>query len=705
MQIIRDIKSIPVFRLLSAIIIGILAVKWVEIPFQLAFACAFVAFIFLIAGLLFRLGLKPGIAWLNGIFVYMIFISTGILSMKGFQSGIHVIPDSSKEIWLGEMITEPVLKNKLARFEISLFHDSTSRNRSKSQVLMQVGSGFILPHAGQIIVLKTRPERIPGPMNPGEFDYAEYLRSNGILYKCFVKESDWKILPSPGKITIGLLALRVKSSLWEKIENLESGNKNLGVLYAISLGSKDLLTPEIRESYAVTGAMHVLVVSGQHIALIWMVLGYIFVWLKDIKGGLYIQFFLISGLIWFYSFMTGITASVVRASGMFTLVSLGRIIQKESSIYNSLSVSAFFGLLLFPQWLTDAGFQLSYIAVLSIVFFQPKIASLWEPRRWIVQQIWEITSVSIAAQIGTLPLTLFYFNRFPPWFIISNIVVIPIVTLIMILFIIMLLFMMIPFLFSLFLKIILLLIGVMNMALADIERLPTPGMDMIYLTGFQMFLFSLLILAITFFISYRKNYLIILGLISLLLIISSGSFRKFKVRFKNEMILFSVPGKMMLGLFENEKGLFLHNAADSVNIESIFNYRCRPFVVQNRIRVFEIAGLDDSSKYGPGFRKIPGDQNYFYRYKGLSILILNDPAFFKGFHSEKMLDSDILIVNNRIPFRRKDQQVLFRSRQLVISSACSKNLKFNRNDNIIILSDSLFDIRKDGYFRFAEFGK
>jgi competence protein ComEC len=695
---IRDIKSIPVFRPFLGLVTGIAAERFITFSWQFLILVMIVLFLILMLAQLFRIALKPIYSWLPGIFINLIFVFTGALSINCYHSGNKLISDTTKEIWVGEVLNDPVIKNRTARFEMSLFIDSEGITRSKTQVLIQIGSSFVVPEAGQILVLKTKPERVQGPMNPGEFNYASYLESNGILYRSFVKEGEWRIVTSNDEFNLQYLAGKVKKKLWEKIENQEAGNENLGVLYALSLGSKDLLTPEIKETYSSTGAMHVLVVSGQHIALIWMVLSYIFLWINQIRGGKYIQFFLITGLIWFYSFMTGITASVVRASGMFTMVSLGKIIQKESSIYNSLCVSAFLGLLIWPQWLTDPGFQLSYIAVLSIVFFQPKVSALWTPKYWIIQKVWEIASVSIAAQIGTLPLTLFYFNRFPPWFILSNIVVIPLVTLLMILFIIMLFFMMIPLIFAVLLKLILFLIGIMNSSLYYIERLPSPEMDIIYLNNFQMFCFVITLLTSIFFIRYRKNSFLLVGLTALLFLVSAGTYRQYKTSQRSEMVLFSTPGRMIVGFFTGERGLFIHNAPDTTDISGTLNFKCKPYLVRNRIKESDLVSLSDTLKLLYSFRNLPGKYNYYLRFKEKSLIILNDPVYYSGMNSKIVLKSDLLVVNDRIPKVWKGHNSIFLAKQLIISSAPSKYKQFTKYDSWIIKMDSIYDTRSLGAF-------
>ena len=700
MQFIRDIKSVPVLRPLIGLIAGILFGIRISFPFNVLIIWLLSALFILLVILYFGFANKHNYQWLSGLVVLVVLFCMGVFVVNVSQRKLNIIPEGSNNIWLGEVITTPVLKNNYARFEIFLFRDSIPQNKYKTQVLVEIDYNSRIPRAGQFMVLRTKPERIQGPMNPYEFDYASYLQRNGILYRCFIKSGESLILDIPEKKSIRLLTLHLRDALWNRIESQMPGNRNLGVLYAISLGSKDLLTPEIRESYAETGAMHVLVVSGQHVALIWLVLSYIFIWMKVIPGGKYLESFLIIGLIWFYSLMTGMTASIVRSSFMFTLVTLGKTIQKESSIYNSMAVSAFFGLIFVPNWLIDAGFQLSYIAVLSIVFFQPRISSLLKPKRWIFLKMWEICSVSIAAQIGTLPLTLFYFNRFPPWFILSNLVVIPLVTIIMTVFILMLLFLMIPLLFSLILRILLFLIDIMNQSVRFIENLPAPELDMIYLSDFQMICFVLVIMALVFFIRYRKNYYFISGGVFLFLLFSQGTLKKYNSLRQSEVIVFSVPGIMMMGVLNGNSGVFLHNAPDSSDITGAFNYKCKPLLIRERIGIRKVLALSDSAKLSDSFIPIPGKKNYLIRIADKSLIILNDPDYYKGFKSTLPVKADMIIVNSRLPKTRKGQTQLFFTDQLIISSACPKYIEFNLLEKSIVKADSISDIRISGAFRY-----
>jgi competence protein ComEC len=697
MQMIRDIKAIPVLRPLIALVFGIVIGKSIGGSMIYLFAFMFLSLITFLFILFFRIALKPRHSSLIGILIFGWFVTCGMLINKVFYFNHKVIPGNPNEYWMGEVLSSPVIKNKLVRFDMKLFDDSVPQVKYNTQVMMQIGPGVLLPQPGQIICFKTTPERIQGPANPGEFNFAAYMESRGFLYRCFIREGEWSYISTHNQWSLRLLTLKLRVILWNKIESLEPQNKNLGVLYALVLGSKELLTPEIREAYAATGAMHVLAVSGLHVGMIWMVLGFIFIWLKELPGGKYLQFFVIAGLIWFYAIMTGATPSVVRSAGMFSLVSLGKIIQKETSVYNSLSVSAFFGLLINPQWLTDAGFQLSYTAVLSIVFFQPRISTLFTPSNWLMKKIWDISSVSIAAQIGTLPLTFFYFNRFPPWFIVSNLIVIPLVTVVMILFIVMLLFIMLPAVFSLILKILLFIIGLMNTSLSFIEGLPGPALDRIYLSDFQLFCFVLMLLGIIWFIKYRNNFFLVSGLVSLLLFTTEGTIRKQFSGRQAELVLFSAPGKMIMGIIEGKSGMFFHNFPDSVDISQSFNYTCKPFIVKRGIAKVEVKGLKDSMSLPTGFQTIPGKFNYFFRSGNITVIVLNDASFFRGMRSFNTLKSDILILNSRMPDVLRGQDPLFKTNLLVVSTAVSRYLQFESGERTVIQCDSIIDTRFSGF--------
>ena len=171
--------------------------------------------------------------------------------------------------------------------------------------------------------------------------------------------------------------------------------------------------------------MHVLAVSGLHVGIIFFILNFLLTPLNRNKRLLKIKLFLLVGALWFYAFLTGLSPSVMRSCTMFSFIVVGENLNKRTNIYNTLAASAFLLMLINPLIIFGAGFQLSYIAVISIVFFQPRLAALVAVKNRILKYVWDLFTVSVAVQIGTAPISIFYFHQFPVYFWLSNFIVIP----------------------------------------------------------------------------------------------------------------------------------------------------------------------------------------------------------------------------------------------------------------------------------------
>ncbi len=279
--------------------------------------------------------------------------------------------------------------------------------------------------AGQTIEFSSRIDSLDMPKNPFGFDYSQYLQLNGVQGSIFLNPGEWKLVD--GSVH-GLKqhALNARQTLVGLLEKAGLEGNELGLASTLVLGYKSSIDAEVKQSYMNAGAMHVLAVSGMHVGIVCAVLELL---MMALGGNLAFRLkrVLIILLLWTYAFITGLSPSVLRATVMFTFVELGRLIRREMSIYNTLAASAFLLLAINPDMLFKAGFQLSYAAVVGIVTLQPRIVSLIRVnrKRRILRYVWELTAVSVAAQIATLPFCLYYFERTPVYFWLSNIIVSP----------------------------------------------------------------------------------------------------------------------------------------------------------------------------------------------------------------------------------------------------------------------------------------
>ncbi len=268
--------------------------------------------------------------------------------------------------------------------------------------------------------------RIETAKNPKAFDFSKYMHFRNIHFQAFVKTEDWRLLQKAKGFNIMAVANRLQTRLVNILRKHITKENETTVAAALIIGYRDEIPEEVKTAYINTGAMHVLAVSGLHVGFIFLFIQFLLDLIKSDRRGWKIAKTIIALLaIWGFALVTGASASVLRAATMFSFIIIGQAIQRDTNIYNTLAASAFFLLCINPYFLMDVGFQLSYLAVLGIVYFQPRIYKLLYVKNKVIDYIWKLTAVSIAAQITTLPISLYYFHQFPMYFWLSGLVVVP----------------------------------------------------------------------------------------------------------------------------------------------------------------------------------------------------------------------------------------------------------------------------------------
>src|SRR5690606_22024170 len=277
---------------------------------------------------------------------------------------------------------------------------------------------------GELVYIIGHPDPVAAPTNPFEFDYQRFLATRQIFHTHFVNAGVIRI----GKISqqpLNDLVLKIRASFMERIDRYIPSPHSNQIAKALLLGQKQDLDEEVSEAYITAGTMHVLAVSGLHVGIIY---GFFFLFLKPHRLAgktrvLYLSLVIL--IIWLYALITGMSPSVLRAATMFTLMGLAQMKSRRPSIINALALSALILMVFDPYIVYSVGFQLSYMAVFGIVLLQPKITKLWRPKRKISRYFWDITSVGIAAQLATFPISVHYFHVFPTYFMLSNLIAIP----------------------------------------------------------------------------------------------------------------------------------------------------------------------------------------------------------------------------------------------------------------------------------------
>ena len=352
--------------------------------------------------------------------------------------------------------------------------------------------------------------------NPASFDYARYLRIKGICATGYVNQYSWEKVRHIDTFSILSFAESIRLHLLSIYKKHNITDDDFGILAALTLGYRQDISPDVRETFSDTGAMHILAVSGLHVGIIMYVLSLLLFPLNRTKHTKRIKSLIIICLLWCYAFITGLSPSVTRATIMFSLISFAPIINRHSSTYNTIFLSAFCILLLKPNSLFEIGFQLSYSAVLAIVYFYPKISDLFHPKNRCVKWVWDLLCVSLTAQIGTAPFVLYYFHQFPNYFLLTNFLAIPAATLIIYTAVLFFCVSWIPYIGSCITFLLKALLKLFYWLISYIGSFPN-ATSHIWLGEFETFLLYFIIIGFVFCLEYKnfKSYVSLLSLILL----------------------------------------------------------------------------------------------------------------------------------------------------------------------------------------------
>ncbi|MEM0518307.1 ComEC/Rec2 family competence protein [Aequorivita flava] len=272
--------------------------------------------------------------------------------------------------------------------------------------------------------------KIPEPLNPHQFDYSEYMKSLSVYGQIKISEKEI-VHTTTGRKTLFGIAQNFRSTIVSKLQKTELQSNERAIIQALVLGEKKDIDTDLYNAYAAAGAVHILAVSGLHVGILYLVLAFLLKPFLQIKYGAFLHAFVIVLLLWGFALLSGLSPSVTRAVTMFSFFAVAKLLNRETNSINTLFLSFLTLLLINPLWLFQVGFQLSFLAVFFIVWLQPLFYKVGFSKYTVVRKIWGIITVTLCAQIGVLPLSLYYFHQFPGLFLLTNIVVLPLLTVLM----------------------------------------------------------------------------------------------------------------------------------------------------------------------------------------------------------------------------------------------------------------------------------
>lgn len=608
---------------------------------------------------------------INAIGFLLLFMLAGLLS--GYLHKARDPQESLEGIVLAEVLDYPEEKERswFVPCRILFSVDSSFVPDAPIHANLYFGkeafpADSILP--GKRLILHARLNRIRNAGNPDEFDYASFLERRDIFYTGYFQQGDWIFAGSQRSSPV-YIALRIRKFIEKRIMAC-AGDFHAEIptiLVAIGLGDRSMVSDETRDQFSRAGAIHVMAVSGLHVGLIWMFLGYITAVAGRTLVARIFRFILVTFLIWGYALLTGLSPSVTRASLMFTIMGLGKLLSRNSSGLNNVVISCFIQVVINPGVLEELGFQFSYAAVFSILLFQPVFKTVLPAAKGLIRYFSELVTVSLSAQILTLPLTLYYFHSFPSFFLLTNIIIIPLVTLLMILFLCSCIMIFHPSVFSFLMNMDLELTGIMHRMVEWIGDLPGSTINNVVITVPQAFILLILPLFFLAFKTYKKISLLRMMIILPVIFMHSGYLYSMHNR-DPELVIFNIPGSCAVSFFTGDQLIFLYEGGTD---PELVRYHCGNYWIKNYRQEPDFLDISDSASLDrlPHCNRLPGTSNLIFHTGNSKIILLSDYKALNTCEFNRNIEADVLILNRRELWDYHSNDYRIQAQTIILTSA------------------------------------
>lgn len=567
-------KEIPFSKMLLPFILGIYSgIYYIHINWIIIFIFLLIWFILFVLAQYF-LGKIIRYRTLLGSVIFIGFYGLGLLTTNYHKPKLDVFDQENRSI-LRISDSWKATSNYYKAEALIVSNDPKSKP-GKVIVYIPKDSTIELPKIGDRVITSQEIRNIIAPKNPYEFNYAKYLYFNGIVGNIYLKQNNYLISGQHTGFAFKRMFASLNKRLFQNINKQPMSPDTKALLQALLLGEKSNLDPEIKQAYASAGAMHVLAVSGLHVGIVLLLINFffkVFEFKKRGKSYYILKSIIILLILWTFAGITGFSPSITRATTMFSFLVVGKSLNRNTNIYNSLSIAAFVLLFYNPYTLLSVGFQLSFLAVFGIAYFHPKIYSLIYFKNTLARKTWELTSVSISAQLTTFPLALLYFHQFPVYFLLSNLVVIPFAFIIVISGLILIMISPLQWASGYLAYALDHVVYLLNYLVLEVEQLPYYKIGQVSISNSETVLIYILIVFASIYLIYKKAHFLIISLSISVILLSANLYKKANHLKQNRLTFYTIYNHVAIDCVKNTNHIFI---GDSLLLKQTgkINYHC-----------------------------------------------------------------------------------------------------------------------------------
>lgn len=446
---------------------------------------------------------------------------------------------------LATVSAEPLEKNKTIKYQVEIINLSNTKETKcatgKAFVYVFKADNASKIHIGDTLLLPNKWQKLTNSGNPFDFNFKQYCERKNIYLQQFLN-ADEVVIYGGSKPSSQSFISQAHIYCIRTLDATITDTTTKALLKAMLLGDEHEIDPNVRQSYSDTGIIHIISISGAHVAMLFIAISFCFRWIKKQKYA-WIKFAISLSVIWFYVILAGSSTPALRAAIMFTILAAGTLLEKQSNPLNQLFVTAFLLLLIQPMWLFTIGFQLSFTAVLSLLIFYEPIVSLLKPSNKIIRFLWQAITASIAAEILVAPLVAFYFHSFPPMFIIANVLASTAMGLILCFGFLLLLFGKIAFIAKALGIIIIVMSKVFHYCIEVLQKANWALFKTIFISLPTLILLFVLICSFAILIFKRKKTFIWIGLVSILILSALSLKNNYQLAQQKKLVVFNIGGE------------------------------------------------------------------------------------------------------------------------------------------------------------------
>ena len=670
-------RPFPLIRLLIPILTGtatgLLIHKEIHVPFYITSVI-----LLLLIGPVFikSLTLFYKRRWLAGtlIFILLFLLSheNTIRNNDFFDQDYFMKNSMGSQFYMGDIAEPAIHKQKTTKTIVNVLavYDGTWRyTNGLALIYFQKDTASDQLFYGDRILFRAEFIQPQSAAFPNSFDQKRFLNNQNIYYTTYINSGNWKTIPNRGKLNLLRIALLLRNRFLQLLRDNHMQGREFAVTAALLLGYVDEIDQGLLKDYSATGAMHILSVSGMHVGVIFLVLDKILGCLRKIKYGILIKTGLIILMIWFYAMLTGLSPAVLRASVMISLVAVGKAMKRQPDILNILSASFIILLINQPTLLFNVGFQLSYLAVAGIVLLYKPIYDQYITSNYLLDKIWSVVAVSIAAQIITFPLSLYYFHQFPNYFMITNVLVVPLSSLIIYTGISLLILSTVPFVSVCLAKILVALVWFLNHSIHFIEGMPFAVSKGVYLDIGQTVCIYLLMLSFFLFLFYKNRIFIFLLLLFSIGFTGSLILQRIQQLKSKKVIVYAAKNLAAFDFIDRQTSILLYdpNVRNNVYFDENHLATCYSMGIRNNLKIMQTYRNNNF----PAFSY----RDYFY--KKDNFIQFNEKRF--GFVNRKLpkaiknrIHLDYLIITGNPKVTIEQIQKIFAAGEIIVDPTNSR---------------------------------